>query len=77
MIEMIYPYRESIEPEDDEDDMERVPAFLKVVMEREIPIRVLAELADEIWDLPKEQQNAIREQKAKQFAEKYPLTGRN
>ena len=71
-VEMIYPYREGKEPEGGEHVMDLVPAFQKVVMEREIPIHVLAELAEEIWNLPREQQNAIREQKAKEFAEKYP-----
>ena len=42
-------------------------------MEREIPIFELQKVADDIWDKSPEQQDLIREQKAKEFEAKYPI----
>ena len=53
--------------------MELNAAFLQCIMEREIPTSELIALANDIWDKSPEEQDLIREQKAKEFSEKYPL----
>ena len=53
--------------------MKRNAAYLKVALERDIPISELKAVALDIWDRPPEEQDAIREAKAVECAEKYPL----
>ena len=43
------------------------------MMERDIPTSELVALANDIWEKPPEEQDAIRELKAKECSEKYPL----
>ena len=52
--------------------MDYVPEYCKVCIEHEIPTSELLAVLYEIRDLPGEQQNEIRRQKAKEFVEKYP-----
>ena len=47
--------------------------YLRVCTEREIPYSELLAVANEIWDKSPEEQDTIREQKAKEFESKYPL----
>ena len=56
-----------------ERKMEANAAYMKVCMERKIPTSALEEVADAIWGKSPEQQDLIREEKAREFAEKYPL----
>ena len=46
--------------------------YLRVCTEREIPFSELLAVADDIWDKSPEEQDSIRELKAKEFAAKYP-----
>lgn len=53
--------------------MELNAAFLQCIMERDIPTSELVALANDIWEKSPEEQDLIREQKAREFAEIYPL----
>ncbi len=53
--------------------MEINAEYLRVCTEREIPFSELLKVANEIWDLSPDEQDMIREQKAKEFETKYPL----
>ncbi len=53
--------------------MEINEKYLRVCTEREVPFSELLKVANDIWDLAPEEQDRIREQKAKEFEVKYPL----
>jgi len=53
--------------------MEINAEYLRVCTEREIPFSELLKVANDIWDLSPDEQDMIREQKAKEFEAKYPL----
>ena len=53
--------------------MELNAAFLQCIMERDIPTSELVALANDIWEKSPVEQDLIREQKAQEFSEIYPL----